>query len=288
MEKSVICNNEVDYSQIVGDRILPFVFSLNLEASVLYPEPGQYQTFCYDVVGVGQDTSQYADLSHFLLGICSSITQEDIVDILVVVNGVSQTVVWGENVEIKTAEHPDNPTGCTGLKFDFPLNKVGGTMHVCISMRKPYAIGPTNVCVFGGNATATGLAICGPSCGGMEPCKSVFYQKETVCVPVTVTPFANPGEAKATCCGEPIVHMGDQCSGNKKSCSFTITQNLCIEIPISFGAVIETGAAVVQCGDVSEEECDCTDEPGVEIPEVEVPANVRNTMEIRDRRLFGR
>lgn len=34
--------------------------------------------------------------------------------------------------------------------------------------------------------------------------------------------------------------------GNQTSCSFTITQSLCIEIPISFGAVIETGTPTVQ------------------------------------------
>ena len=50
----------------------------------------------------------------------------------------------------------------------------------------------------------------------------------------------------ATCCGAPVVKTGGQCMGNQTSCSFTITQSLCIEIPISFGAVIETGTPTVQ------------------------------------------
>ena len=122
MITSASCDSRVDYSMVPGDRILPFLFSLNMDDSILYPSEGQYQKFCYDIAGVGQDTSQYADLSHFLLGICSSITQSDIVDITVTINGDPQTVVWGENVEIKTPENPDNPTGCIGLKFDFPLD----------------------------------------------------------------------------------------------------------------------------------------------------------------------
>ncbi len=276
------CNYSVDYSTIPGDRILPFVLSLNMEDSILYPAEQEYQKFCYDMIGVGQDTPQYADLSHFLLGICNTITQDDIVEITVSINGEPQTVVWGENVEIKTVENPDNPTGCIGLKFDFPLNKTMGVMQVCISLRTPYDIGPVNVCLYGGGTTQTGLSICGPSCGGNEPCESVFYQKETVCVPVKVTPFAKPGIAKATCCGEPIVKPGTQCSGNQTSCSFTITQNLCIEIPISFDAVIETGTAVVQCGTVSEIECDCSDNA------IETSTALQRGDSTKERRFFNR
>lgn len=283
MQKNLACNEQVDYSQASGDRILPFVFTLNMEDSILTPVQGQFQRFCYDIEGVGQDQSRFADLSHFLLGICDTIKQDDIKEITVVIDGKPQNVVWGENVEIKTSEHPDNPTGCVGLKFDFPLNKVNGKMEVCITMNTPFAVGPVNVCVFGGNTTATGLMICGPACGGTQPCESTFFQKETVCVPVTVTPFANPGTATATCCGEPTVNMGNKCPGDKKSCSFTITQKLCIEIPISFGAVIETGEAVVQCGDVSQEECDCSDED----TEAEVRTRTDNE-EVNDRRLFYR
>lgn len=258
MSEQITCANSVDYSKVEGNRVLPFVFTLNMEKSVLYPGTGEKQKFCYDVEGVGQDTSRYADLSHFLLGICETITRADISEITVVVDGVPQIVVWGDNVEIKTEEKPDNPTGCAGLKFDFPLDKVDGIMQVCITMNRIYAIGAVNVCVFGGNTTATGLSICGPSCGGSMPCETTFFQNETVCVPVTVTPFATPGEAKANCCGSPVVTADNPCTGTQKSCSFTIRQRLCIEIPIAFGAVIETGSAVVQCGNVSETECDCS------------------------------
>lgn len=252
------CVNQIDYSTVMGDRILPFQFTLNLAESVLEPEAGQFQKFCYDIKGVGEDAREFADLSHFLLGICDTITQEEIREITVVINGEQQEVIWGKNVEIKTAQHPDNPTGCTGLKFDFPLNKVNGVMRVCITFNEVFPIGATNVCVFGGNTTATGLAICGATCFESVSCTRTFFQKETVCVPVKVTPFATPGGATATCCGEPRVVTDGQCVGNRTSCNFVVTQTLCIEIPIQFGAEIETGDAVVQCGDVSEHECDCS------------------------------
>ena len=114
-------------------------------------------------------------------------------------------------------------------------------MQVCFSLVRPYAVGPVNLCLFGGGQTASGLTICGPSCGSTESCESTFYQKETVCVPVTVSPFAHPGTARTICCGDPVIHTDPQCPGSKTSCTFTVTQSLCIQIPIAFGAVIETG-----------------------------------------------
>ena len=92
-----------------------------------------------------------------------------------------------------------------------------------------------------------------------NPCETTFFQKETVCVPVTVTPFADAGRARATCCGEPIVSNQSSCSGTRRSCTFTVTQTICVEIPITFGATIDTGTATVQCGDVNDEGCDCDD-----------------------------
>lgn len=258
MAENSTCSTSIDYSQVQGERILPFRFTLNMEDSILNPGPGQKQRFCYDVDGVGQDTSLFADLSHFLLGICENITEEEIAEITVVIDGIPQEVIFGDNVEIKTEEHPDPPTGCVGLKFDFPLDKVDGEMEVCITLNSVFAIGPVNVCVFGGNVTATGLMICGPVCEEEKGCERTFFQIENVCVPVTVTPFATSGEATATCCGNPVINQNsNHCPGNRTSCTFTITQRLCIEIPITFGAAIETGEAVVECGEVTEEPCDC-------------------------------
>lgn len=89
-----------------------------------------------------------------------------------------------------------------------------------------------------------------------QSCQSTFYQKETVCVPVHVTPYATPGKATAVCCSKPTVTQGDMCTGGETSCSFTITQELCISVPIAFGADIETGDAVVECGTLSEDSCE--------------------------------
>ena len=257
------CNTTIDYSQVVGDRILPFVIELDFENSVLNPPAGQNQKFCYTVTGVGTDTSQFADLSHLVLGICDQIPASQIVNVTVTIDGVPQTVVFGEggNVELRTPENPDPPTGCPGLKFNFGLNKVTGVMDFCFELTTVYQIGSNNVCLFGGNVTAQGLSICGPVCGQPEPqpCTTVGYQKSTVCVPVTVTPFATAKPTTTTCCGSPIITPGTgSCAGTVNgSCHFTITQNICVAVPVDFGANSSVGAPSVQCGDATKEDV-CT------------------------------
>lgn len=92
-------------------------------------------------------------------------------------------------------------------------------------------------------------------------------------------PLSLPDWGSYFCCGEPTVQGGAQCTGNQTSCMFTITQSLCVEIPISFGAVVETGTAVVQCGTVSETQCDCSDDVEEEVREQRGDEN-------RERRFF--
>lgn len=88
-------------------------------------------------------------------------------------------------------------------------------------------------------------------------CPSIAYQPATVCVPVTVTPFARVTATTTTCCGTPVVTPGaTTCAGTVNgSCRFTITQNLCVAVPVEFGATATNGSPSVLCGTASAEFC---------------------------------
>lgn len=91
-----------------------------------------------------------------------------------------------------------------------------------------------------------------------QTCPAVGYQIASVCVPVTVTPYAQAGTTVTKCCGEPRVTSGwNVCSGVKNGiCTFTIAQDICVAVPIDFGAVAEVGDAYVNCnGATSEDVC---------------------------------
>ncbi len=255
------CLLEIDYSTIIGDRVLPFVIELDLVNSNLEPEPGENQRFCYNITGVGLDLPLYADLSHLVFGICPNIPEDEILNISVFIDGVEQEIDFGSggNVELRPTNSPDPPTGCPGLKFDFGLDKVDGMMSICYELATVHPIGPNTVCLFGGGVTANQLSICGPVCSPVQTCVATAYQPSTVCVPVTVTPFVLPGDTTTVCCGPPTVTSGTApCPGVENgSCTFTITQSICVAVPIEFGANSVVGDPFVQCGTASAEDI-CT------------------------------
>lgn len=244
-----LCVNTIDYANVPGDRILPFLFALDPD-SILYPTPDQFQRFVYTITGHGENTSEYVDLSHFLLVVCPDITEEMLRNVTVTINGVPQDVDIGGNVEVLPPDHPDNTTGCPGLKFNFGLGKVSGVMVVSFELSVTHPIGPVVVCIKGGQISHSNLAICGPGCGEVETtCPAIGYQRASVCVPVTITPFASVGDATTYCCSGPVIRNGaGTCAGVPGGiCSFTITQEICIAVPVTFGATASVGDYTVQC-----------------------------------------
>jgi len=80
-------------------------------------------------------------------------------------------------------------------------------------------------------------------------CPAVGYQTADVCVAVTVTPSADTGTPVTQCCGDPVVTPGrNTCSGTKKgACVFTISQRVCVAVPVTFGATATPGDTYVEC-----------------------------------------
>ena len=170
------CSTEVDYSSVVvEERIAPFIIELD-GSSVLNPGPGENQKFCYSITGVGEDTSEFVDLSHWVLVLCPNITEEQITNVQVFIDGVEQDVEFGSggNVELFVPPQTDPPTGCPGLKFDFGLSKVAGSEDsvglFCFELTTPYPVCSEGVdtCLSAGGITFSGLSICGPCCTAPE------------------------------------------------------------------------------------------------------------------------
>ncbi len=81
-------------------------------------------------------------------------------------------------------------------------------------------------------------------------CSAVGFQDVNVCIPITIKPFGEAGNAKTQCLGRPVVVAGcDKCQGKPGDvCKFTISQKLRVEVPVIFGARAEVGEASVDCG----------------------------------------
>lgn len=91
-------------------------------------------------------------------------------------------------------------------------------------------------------------------------CPAVGYQSASICVPVTVTPFAQAGVTTTKCCGTPVITPGREVCGGMRngSCFFTMTQDICVAVPVEFGAVATVGDSFVNCNGVSEDDI-CSD-----------------------------
>lgn len=106
-----------------------------------------------------------------------------------------------------------------------------------------------------------------------QTCPTVGYQSASICVPVTVTPFAQTGATTTKCCGDPVVRQGrETCGGMKNgSCFFTITQDICVAVPVEFGAIATVGDTYVNCNGASEKDI-CSDCESVEPSSAVLPA----------------
>lgn len=100
-------------------------------------------------------------------------------------------------------------------------------------------------------------------------CTVSGFQKAIITVPVTVKPIVKTGETTTVCCGDPIITPGKVlCNSDGRingTCSFTLTQKICIEVPITIGAKSYIGSPAVECGPVSEEDiCNARESERVE------------------------
>ncbi len=232
-----------------------------MSLSILDPPSDQNQRFCYRITGVGEDISTYIDLSHWVLAICPEITREQITNISVTINDTPQEIT-DENVVLFIPPDTDPTTGCSGLKFDFALSKVLGEPDsvglFCFELTTRYPVGGVNVCLKGGSISVGTKMICGPVCP--EVCETTTSQLINICLPVTIEPFACLGRTRTVCCGSAVI--GDvPCSGQPNgSCTFTVSQLLCVEVPITFGANTIPGNTYVRCGAPTPGTCECPPE----------------------------
>lgn len=79
-------------------------------------------------------------------------------------------------------------------------------------------------------------------------CTSVASRKAKVCLPISIKPYAETDSPIITCCGDPVIRQCHCCHGEiDKSCDFTLTQTIQIDIPVEFGASMIVGDTYVCC-----------------------------------------
>jgi len=155
---------------------------------------------------------------------------------------------------------PDaNPV--TGFIFthtrDFPSHEITFTARaICVPDNGFVANSATAVYVFAGVPDVITSNTIQIQITQVGTCDAVGEQLVNICVPVSVQPFATVGPISVRCCGAPTVEPGTVCPGIPNlSCDFTISQTICVEVPVEFGAVVNTGETNVLCAGQSCANC---------------------------------
>lgn len=90
--------------------------------------------------------------------------------------------------------------------------------------------------------TVEGKETCEKELGSYITCEKIIHQKSKVSLPISIEPFVVSGKIKARCCGNPKLTI--ECDDN---CSYVITQEICVEIPVKFGVTTEVKEECVEC-----------------------------------------
>ncbi len=87
-------------------------------------------------------------------------------------------------------------------------------------------------------------------------CLRMAYQRAVVSVPLAVKPYSVAGPTNTLCCNDPVITNVRWGGAKKQVCYFTITQEICVEVPVYFGAEAFTGTPGVVCLPASLADCD--------------------------------
>lgn len=82
-------------------------------------------------------------------------------------------------------------------------------------------------------------------CSEEAACTSVITQCADVSIPIKLTPHAVVGHPETFCCGEAIVTVQTSQGRCGCDCQITITQPVCIRIPVTFITGAESGDTCV-------------------------------------------
>lgn len=86
-----------------------------------------------------------------------------------------------------------------------------------------------------------------------DECPAIVH--ETVCVQanVTITPNVAVGAIQSFCVGEPIIGA---CPGEPvRECVFAVSQNICVQVPLTFSATAIAVPSGIVCSAPSAEPC---------------------------------
>lgn len=86
-------------------------------------------------------------------------------------------------------------------------------------------------------------------------CNKVGTQCVDVTAPMVLTPTASVGTVTVACQGTPDITCTTDAGGT--SCTVTMTQQVCVSVPIRYGVTLTSGEPTIACADNNCVGCGC-------------------------------
>ena len=80
-------------------------------------------------------------------------------------------------------------------------------------------------------------------------CSKTGTQCVDIAAPLVLTPSAAVGTVSVTCQGSPSIACVTEEDGS--CCTVTMTQQICVSVPVRYGVTIATGEPTIACADNS-------------------------------------
>jgi len=91
------------------------------------------------------------------------------------------------------------------------------------------------------------LSYQGEDCCSANGCNKTGTQLFDIATAMTLTPTAEVGAATVTCQGTPTVTCISDTDG--ANCILTLTQQVCVSIPVRYGVTLTNGETTIGCAD---------------------------------------
>ena len=78
-------------------------------------------------------------------------------------------------------------------------------------------------------------------------CGRVGTQCVNISAPVVLTPAASIGTVSVTCQGTPVISCVP--NGDGTACTMTLTQQVCVSVPVRYGVSMTAGETTIGCAD---------------------------------------
>ena len=119
---------------------------------------------------------------------------------------------------------------------------------------------------------------CQPAEDEVKACEDVVHENACIQATVTLAPKVDVGDIQTFCINNPVIRPCSATTPTTRLCRFMVSQEICVQIPLTFSADVEAVPSGISCGAPGIGECSHTTSCTYTIGYYKNHAGVTNTL----------